>query len=96
MRVESPTTHPLWTFLRGVDPKHVLRGAATAATSPDSPLRPADLEVFEWRTFCCVRDGQVVRTCASVGADRALWSFSGHADCPVSGRSNIGFQVGWA
>jgi uncharacterized protein len=41
-----------------------------------------------WRTFCCCRDGLVVFS-SSFG----LSSVSGRADCPPSGRSNIGLLV---
>jgi uncharacterized protein len=40
------------------------------------------------RTFCCCRQGLVVTTKSS-----GLTSVSGRADCPPSGRSNIGFLV---
>ena len=42
----------------------------------------------EWRTFCCCRDGLVVSTRAA-----GIFSVSGRADCPPTGRSNIGFNV---
>lgn len=38
-----------------------------------------------WRTFCCCRDGLVVST-SSAG----ISSISGRADCPPTGRSNVG------
>jgi uncharacterized FAD-dependent dehydrogenase len=38
-----------------------------------------------WRTFCCCRDGLVVPT-SSAG----ICSVSGRADCPPTGRSNVG------
>jgi uncharacterized protein len=41
-----------------------------------------------WRTFCCCRDGLVVFT-SSAG----LSSVSGRADCPPTGRSNMGLLV---
>jgi hypothetical protein len=40
------------------------------------------------RTFCCCRDGLIVATSSS-----GLISVSGRADCPPTGRSNIGFLV---
>ena len=40
------------------------------------------------RTFCCCRQGLVV-----TGKSPGLTSVSGRADCPPSGRSNIGFLV---
>jgi uncharacterized FAD-dependent dehydrogenase len=43
---------------------------------------------FQWRTFCCCRDGLVQPTLA-----RGLWTVSGRADCPPTGRSNIGFNL---
>ena len=42
----------------------------------------------EWRTFCCCRDGSIV-----AGRSYGIESLSGHADCPSTGRSNIGFNV---
>jgi uncharacterized protein len=47
-----------------------------------------DTEGLEWRTFCCCREGLVVwATFDNVG------TVSGRADCPPTGRSNIGFNV---
>lgn len=42
----------------------------------------------QWRTFCCCRDGLVTPT--SFGNHTI---FSGRADCPPTGRSNIGFLM---
>ena len=42
----------------------------------------------EWRTFCCVRDGEVVPTCF-----QRRWTCSGRRDGARTGRSNIGFNV---
>lgn len=42
----------------------------------------------EWRTFCCCRDGLVVGT-----ACHDIYAVSGRADCPPTGRSNVGFNV---
>ena len=42
----------------------------------------------EWRTFCCCRDGLVVWT-----GFQDIHAASGRADCPPTGRSNIGFNV---
>lgn len=41
-----------------------------------------------WRTFCCCRNGQVVFSSAS-----GLSSVSGRADCPPTGRSNVGILI---
>jgi uncharacterized FAD-dependent dehydrogenase len=41
-----------------------------------------------WRTFCCCRNGLVI-----VSSSEGLTSVSGRADCPPSGRSNIGLLV---
>ena len=43
---------------------------------------------LEWRTFCCCREGLVVQTNFA-----GLMSLSGRADCPASGRSNVGFNL---
>ncbi|MFG3100095.1 FAD-binding protein [Streptomyces sp. NPDC048182] len=43
---------------------------------------------YSWRTFCCCRDGRVVAT------DFNGWTtLSGRADCPPTGRSNVGFNL---
>ena len=42
----------------------------------------------EWRTFCACRQGE-----ASVTETMGLWTVSGRADCPPTGRSNIGFNT---
>ncbi|MFJ1529766.1 FAD-dependent oxidoreductase [Streptomyces mirabilis] len=43
---------------------------------------------YSWRTFCCCRDGRVVAT------DFDGWvTLSGRADCPPTGRSNVGFNL---
>jgi uncharacterized protein len=43
---------------------------------------------FSWRTFCCCRNGLVV-----FGSSTGLSSVSGRADCPPTGRSNVGMLV---
>lgn len=43
---------------------------------------------LEWRTFCCCRDGMVVK-----GSYNSLVTYSGRADCPKTGVSNIGFNL---
>jgi len=47
-----------------------------------------DNEMIEWRTFCCCREGEVVG-----GKSNDIWSYSGRADCPPTGYSNIGFNL---
>lgn len=42
----------------------------------------------EWRTFCACRDGEIIHT-----TTRGLQTVSGRADCPATGKSNIGFNV---
>ncbi|MER5642193.1 FAD-binding protein [Kitasatospora sp. NPDC002227] len=42
----------------------------------------------EWRTFCACRQGEAVAT-----ETEGLWTVSGRADCPATGRSNIGFNT---
>jgi len=44
-----------------------------------------------WRTFCCCRNGLVVATSAG-----GITSVSGRADCPPTGRSNVGVSVRYA
>lgn len=60
-------------FAQLLDPKWVRR-------SPDGR--------YEWRTFCCCRDGEVVETSFD-----GLTTVSGRADCPPTGRSNFGLNV---
>ena len=47
-----------------------------------------DARGVEWRTFCCCRNGLVVWT-----ACQNIQAASGRADCPPTGRSNVGFNV---
>jgi uncharacterized FAD-dependent dehydrogenase len=55
----------------------------------DPKLRFRDPELgVEWRTFCACRDGEAVLT-----ETNGLWTVSGRADGPPSGRSNIGFNT---
>lgn len=55
----------------------------------DGKLRFVDLEDgLEFRTFCTCRNGEVV-----LGEAGALCTFSGRADGPPSGRSNLGLLV---
>jgi len=54
---------------------------------PKLKLVPVDGKA-EWRTFCACRDGETV-----VSETGGLWTVSGRADCPPSGRSNIGFNT---
>jgi hypothetical protein len=43
---------------------------------------------YGFRTFCCCRDGEVVTT-----EVLGVMSTSGRADCPPTGRSNVGFNL---
>jgi uncharacterized protein len=45
-------------------------------------------KAVEWKTFCCCRNGLVAWT-----AFQDIYSASGRADCPPTGRSNIGYNV---
>jgi uncharacterized FAD-dependent dehydrogenase len=54
---------------------------------PKLRFRDADRAV-EWRTFCACRNGEAILTETS-----GLWTVSGRADGPPSGRSNIGFNT---
>ncbi|WP_408058310.1 FAD-dependent monooxygenase [Streptomyces tauricus] len=43
---------------------------------------------YSWRTFCCCRNGRVMAT------DFNGWvTLSGRADCPPTGKSNVGFNL---
>ncbi|HEV2403349.1 MAG TPA: NAD(P)-binding protein [Candidatus Saccharimonadales bacterium] len=42
----------------------------------------------EWRTFCACREGEIIHT-----TTQGLRTVSGRADCPPTGRSNIGLNV---
>jgi hypothetical protein len=57
---------------------------------PDPKLiwRPDGLDEFEWRTFCCCRNGEVIETDFD-----GIRSFSGRADVSPTGYSNVGFNV---
>jgi uncharacterized FAD-dependent dehydrogenase len=54
---------------------------------PKLKMRRPDNAV-EWRTFCACRNGEAVLT-----ETAGVWSASGRADCPPTGRSNIGFNT---
>ncbi|MEU4244955.1 FAD-binding protein [Actinoplanes sp. NPDC026619] len=55
----------------------------------DPKLRFGDADgSVEWRTFCACRQGEAVMT-----ETDGLWTVSGRADCPPTGRSNIGFNT---
>ena len=57
-----------------------------AGTDPKYTRR---LGPYEWRTFCCCRNGETVLTQTG-----GVWTYSGRADCPEpTGLSNIGFNV---
>jgi len=43
---------------------------------------------YSWRTFCCCRNGEVVAT-----EFDGMTTLSGRADCPPTGRSNVGFNL---
>lgn len=43
---------------------------------------------YSWRTFCCCRNGKVIGT-----RFNGLTTLSGRADCPPTGRSNVGFNL---
>lgn len=43
---------------------------------------------YGFRTFCCCRDGEIVATTV-----QGVTSVSGRADCPPTGRSNVGFNL---
>ncbi len=51
-------------------------------------IRTSSDSRYGWRTFCCCRDGEVITT-----EVRGLVSVSGRADCPPTGRSNVGFNL---
>ncbi|HWS36431.1 MAG TPA: hypothetical protein VN408_27315 [Actinoplanes sp.] len=73
VRIEQPSAD---FFLRSdgyLDSKYILPQASSGV---------------EWRTFCCCREGMVVR---SVFGE---WqTLSGRADCPPTGLSNVGFNA---
>jgi uncharacterized FAD-dependent dehydrogenase len=54
---------------------------------PKLRFRRADGAV-EWRTFCACRQGEAVLT-----ETQGFWTVSGRADCPPTGRSNVGFNT---
>jgi len=73
VRIEQPADQ---FFLRdhpALDPKYIFHDAGGR---------------FEWRTFCCCREGLVAPTLAA-----GLLTVSGRADCPATGMSNAGFNV---
>ncbi|MFF2132086.1 FAD-binding protein, partial [Streptomyces olivochromogenes] len=60
---------------------------AMTQLDPKFRFRSEDGRV-EWRTFCACREGEAVTTLTE-----GLWTVSGRADCPPTGRSNIGFNT---
>lgn len=55
----------------------------------DPKFIAADPEVpCEWRTFCCCRDGIVITSIHD-----GFLCLSGRADCPPTGKSNVGFNI---
>ncbi|MFO0662155.1 MAG: FAD-dependent oxidoreductase [Polyangiaceae bacterium] len=73
VRLEDRADASWWSALDGLDPKLL--------------FEPQD-RAFAFRTFCCCRNGEVVKSTAD-----SIHSVSGRADCPPSGRSNIGLNV---
>lgn len=54
----------------------------------DPKLRLVESDHVEWRTFCACRNGETV-----LSDTAGQWTVSGRADCPPTGRSNIGFNT---
>jgi uncharacterized protein len=77
VRIEGPADHPFFAEM-------VQRGGSI---DPKLLLAGRD-DATTWRTFCCCRDGEALETVAY-----DLRSYSGRADGPPTGRSNVGFNV---
>lgn len=73
VRIEQPAADFFLRDEAGLDPKLLFRD---------------ELGHYEWRTFCCCRQGVVAHT-----RFRSWHSVSGRADCPASGLSNVGFNL---
>lgn len=78
LRIESNSNTPLFTQLDGTDPKLRFRDPHSSS---------------EARTFCVCRDGEVVLGRADLSATDSISAWSGRADGPPSGRSNLGLLV---
>jgi len=61
--------------------------AGEGETDPKWICRSADRRC-EWRTFCCCKQGEVIST-----SFQGIVTVSGRADCPPTGRSNVGLNV---
>lgn len=77
VRIESRSTSVLFNQLEGTDPKLRLREDTNDET----------------RTFCVCRDGEVILGQTALPDRTTISAWSGRADGPPSGRSNLGLLV---
>jgi hypothetical protein len=77
VRVSARSDNPAWVRMKGTDPKFI--------NNPDASTANKELS---WRSFCCCRDGKT-----ALSSFQGLFTYSGRADCPKTGRTNTGFNV---
>lgn len=87
LNARSKTQRRLEVGVRIEQPSDQFFLADQPALDPKLILSSGDPRL-QWRTFCCCRQGLVVPTWTA-----GLFSVSGRADCPPTGRSNAGFNV---
>lgn len=76
-----------------VDSSNAFFSLSSIATLKDPKILISDpseapKKRVEWRSFCCCRDGEVIKTKFD-----GICAFSGRADSQPSGESNIGFNT---
>jgi hypothetical protein len=77
VRVSAPSDNPAWARMKGTDPKYINNSSASTVNKE-----------LSWRSFCCCRDGKT-----ALSSFQGLFTYSGRADCPATGRTNTGFNV---
>jgi len=100
VRIQTPSTNTVMTECRQVDPK--FRYIITDADRKSEANSTDDARLQEFRTFCTIRKGEIVKTVhplaggtelALESGKTALTTFSGRADCQPTELSNFGFNV---
>lgn len=77
VRLLCDAKNPAWERMKGVDPKYICNSGANTENGQR-----------QYRSFCCCRQG-----ITAVSSFQGLHTYSGRADCPPTGESNIGFTV---
>lgn len=77
VRLVATAKNSAWCTMKGVDPKFIYNTGANTTNGQ-----------VQYRSFCCCRDG-----ITAVSSFQGLHTYSGRADCPPTGTSNIGFTA---